>query len=201
LDSQRVVLASNNTGKLREFSTLLGAAGVRIVPQGALNVPETDEPYGTFIENALHKARHAARHTGLPALADDSGLCVTALNGAPGVLSARYAADGERSDAANNRKLIQELRSQSRRNAMYVAVLAYVRHANDPRPLFAEGCWHGEIIDTPRGAQGFGYDPHFFLPALGKTAAELSPALKNRLSHRARALRVLLKRLRSDTQA
>jgi len=196
------VLASNNPGKLREFSALLGKAGLRIVPQGELGVPEADEPYATFVENALHKARHAARHTGLPALADDSGLCVDALHGAPGVRSARYAvcANGQRSDAANNRRLIQELAGHARRTAMYVAVLVVVRRADDPRPIIAEGIWCGEIIDTPRGTHGFGYDPHFFLPARGKTAAELGPALKNRLSHRARALRALLKTLRADGQ-
>jgi len=197
---RRLVLASNNPGKLREFSALLGKAGLRIVPQGELGVPETDEPYATFVENALHKARHAARHTGLPALADDSGLCVDALHGAPGVLSARYAASigGERSDAANNRRLIQELAGNPQRTAMYVAVLVYVRHADDPRPLIAEGTWRGKIVDAPRGAHGFGYDPHVFLPTLGKTAAELSPAQKNRVSHRARALRALLKSLQTE---
>jgi len=195
-----VVLASNNPGKLKEFSALLGKAGLNIVPQGELGVPEADEPYTTFVENALHKARHAACHTGLPALADDSGLCVDALRGAPGVLSARYAAraGGERSDAANNRRLIQALAGQTWRSAMYVAVLVYVRHADDPRPIIAEGTWRGEIVDTPRGHNGFGYDPHFFLPARGKTVAELGPALKNRLSHRAQALRALLKTLRTD---
>jgi len=195
-----IVLASNNPGKRKEFSALLSKAGLHIVPQGALDVPETDEPYATFVENALHKARHASRHTGLPALADDSGLCVDALHGAPGVLSARYAASagGERSDAANNRRLIQALAGQTGRSAMYVALLVYVRHADDPRPIIAEGTWRGEIVDTPRGHNGFGYDPHFFLPARGKTVAELGPALKNRLSHRAQALRALLKTLRAD---
>jgi len=200
--SNTVVLASNNAGKLREFSVLLGTAGLRLVPQGDLHVPEADEPYGTFVENALHKARHAARHTGLPALADDSGLCVDALAGAPGVLSARYAqaAGGERSDAANNRKLIQDLAGQTQRSAMYVAVLVFVRSACDPRPLIAEGTWRGEIVDTPRGANGFGYDPHMFFPALGKTAAELDPAEKNHFSHRGQALRALLAALRADVR-
>jgi len=192
------VLASNNPGKLREFAAILKKINLHIVPQSALGVPPAEEPYATFIENALHKARHAARHAGLPALADDSGLCVAALHGAPGVFSARYAAGagGKPSDAANNRRLIEELTGQTQRAAMYVAVLVYVRHADDPRPIIAEGTWRGEIIDTPRGNNGFGYDPHFFLPTLGKTAAELSPALKNRLSHRARALRALMKNMR-----
>jgi len=199
----RYVLASNNVGKLKEFSTLLEPVGLHIVPQGALGVPEADEPYATFVENALHKARHAARYTGLPALADDSGLCVTALHGAPGVHSARYAAQagGARAnDAANNRKLIRDLAGATQRTAMYVAVLVYLRHADDPRPVIAEGTWHGEIIDTPRGHHGFGYDSHFFLPARGKTAAELAPALKNRLSHRAQALRRLLKALGAESR-
>jgi len=197
-----VVLASNNAGKLREFSALLGTAGLHIVAQGDLHVPEADEPYTTFVENALHKARHAAQHTGLAALADDSGLCVDALGGAPGVLSARYAAQngGARSDAANNAKLIHDLAAHTQRSAMYVAVLVFVRHARDPRPLIAEGTWRGQIIDTPRGTQGFGYDPHMFFPALGKTAAELSPAEKNRLSHRGQALRALLAALRADVR-
>jgi len=195
-----LVVASNNAGKLQEFSTLLGQAGFDIVPQQRLGVSETDEPYASFLENALHKARHAARHTGLPALADDSGLCVDALRGAPGVHSARYAATPgtPRSDAANNHKLVQTLQGQSQRGAAYVAVLVYVRHAEDPRPLVAEGVWRGEFIDTPHGNHGFGYDPHFFLPALGKTAAELTPGQKNRLSHRAQALRTLLKLLRAQ---
>jgi len=198
--SPTVVLASNNPGKLKEFSALLGKAGLHIVPQGALGVPEADEPYATFVENALHKARHAARHTGLPALADDSGLCVDALHGAPGVLSARYAASrgGERSDAANNHRLMQDLAGQTWRDAMYVALLVYVRHADDPRPIIAEGTWRGRIVDAPRGQHGFGYDPHFFLPERGKTVAELGPALKNRFSHRAQALRALLKTLRAE---
>jgi XTP/dITP diphosphohydrolase len=194
----RVVLASNNAGKLREFASLLDAAGIELIAQGELGVPEAPEPHPTFVENALAKARHAATFTGLPALADDSGLCVRALNGAPGVYSARYASmsGGAKSDAANNAKLVADLAQHTDRRAYYFCVLVLVRHADDPEPLIAEGRWHGEVIDAPRGANGFGYDPHFFLPTLDATAAELDPARKNALSHRALALRELLQRLK-----
>ena len=196
----KVVLASNNAGKLREFAALLDAAGIELIPQGALNVPEAEEPYPTFVENALTKARHAAKITGLPALADDSGLCVRALRGAPGVYSARYAqlAGGPKSDAANNARLIEQLQDHADRRAYYFCVLALVRHAEDPEPLIAEGRWPGEIIDVPRGAHGFGYDPYFFLPELNATAAELDPTVKNASSHRAIALRKLLARLTEE---
>ncbi len=195
----KVVLASNNAGKLREFSAILSEAGLEMVPQGALGVPEAEEPHPTFLENALAKARHVSRLTGLPALADDSGLCVRALGGRPGVHSARYAAlaGGEKSDAANNRRLVGELASVQDRRAGYVAVLVYVESADDPRPIVAEGYWEGEIIGEPRGGNGFGYDPHFYIPALGKTAAELAPAQKNAHSHRAMALQSLLRALRA----
>ncbi|VXB67565.1 dITP/XTP pyrophosphatase [Burkholderia sp. 8Y] len=194
----RVVLASNNAGKLREFASLLNAAGIELIAQGELGVPEAEEPHPTFVENALAKARHASALTGLPALADDSGLCVRALNGAPGVHSARYAMKhgGDKSDAANNARLVSDLANEADRRAYYFCVLVLVRHADDPEPLIAEGRWHGEVIDTPRGAHGFGYDPHFFLPTLGMTAAELDPARKNAVSHRALALRDLLQRLK-----
>ncbi|SAL20907.1 deoxyribonucleotide triphosphate pyrophosphatase [Caballeronia arvi] len=194
----RVVLASNNAGKLREFASLLDAAGIELIAQGKLGVPEAPEPHATFVENALAKARHASTLTGLPALADDSGLCVRALNGAPGVYSARYASmnGGAKSDAANNAKLVADLANETDRRAYYFCVLVLVRHADDPEPLIAEGRWHGEVIDAPRGANGFGYDAHFFLPALDATAAELDPARKNALSHRALALRDLLQRLK-----
>ncbi|PQV52157.1 RdgB/HAM1 family non-canonical purine NTP pyrophosphatase [Paraburkholderia sp. BL21I4N1] len=197
---KKVVLASNNAGKLREFAALLGAAGIELIPQGALDVPEAEEPYPTFVENALTKARHAAKLTGLPALADDSGLCVRALRGAPGVYSARYAqlAGGEKSDAANNARLVASLQGETDRRAYYFCVLALVRHADDPEPLIAEGRWHGEILDTPRGEHGFGYDPHFFLPSLNASAAQLEPAVKNAGSHRAIALRQLLARLTEE---
>jgi XTP/dITP diphosphohydrolase len=199
MSDTRVVLASNNAGKLKEFSAILGRAGIAMVAQGDLGVSEAEEPFATFVENALAKARHACRQTGLPALADDSGLCVDCLGGAPGVYSARYALrnGGEKSDAANNRYLVQTLAEQGDRSASYVAVLVYLRSADDPRPIVTEGIWRGEIIDTPKGASGFGYDPHFYLPDLGKTAAELDPAEKNRRSHRAQALVKLLQALRA----
>ncbi len=195
----RVVLASNNPGKLREFSALFAPLGIELVPQGELGVPEAEEPHVTFVENALAKARHASRLTGLPALADDSGLCVAALAGAPGVHSARYAQLANpaavRSDAANNALLVSKLAGVADRRAWYVALLVLVRVHDDPQPLIGEGLWHGEIVETPRGGNGFGYDPHFLLPELGRTAAELDPAEKNRVSHRARALAQLLDKL------
>ncbi|WP_322034441.1 RdgB/HAM1 family non-canonical purine NTP pyrophosphatase [Burkholderia sp. BCC1970] len=196
----RIVLASNNAGKLREFTALFSTVGIEIVPQGDLAVPEAEEPFGTFIENALTKARHASRLTGLPAIADDSGLCVRALRGAPGVYSARYAqrAGGAKGDAANNAYLVEQLRGVADRRAYYCCVLALVRHADDPEPLFAEGRCVGEIVDTPRGEHGFGYDPYFLLPSLGATAAELEPAVKNTHSHRALALKALLARLAEE---
>jgi len=198
---QAIVLASHNPGKLREFSALLATLNIRLIPQNERNVPPAEEPHVTFLENALAKARHASRLTGLPALADDSGLCVTALGDAPGVQSARYAqlAGGERSDAANNARLLANLAAVASHNrqARYVAVLALVRHAEDPQPVIGEGVWHGQILSAPRGDGGFGYDPIFWLPELGKTAAELAPEEKNRLSHRAQALQQLRQRLRS----
>lgn len=202
-DQSQVVLASNNPGKLKEFSAILADAGMRIVAQGELGVSEADEPFSTFVENALAKARHASLHTGLPALADDSGLCVDCLGGAPGVYSARYASlhGGEKSDAANNRHLQQVLQGQADRRASYVAVLVYVRSADDPRPIIAEGVWRGSMAHEPAGANGFGYDPYFYLPDLGLTAAQLAPEEKNRLSHRARALRKLLAALAGNDEA
>jgi XTP/dITP diphosphohydrolase len=196
----RVVLASNNAGKLREFAALFGTVGIELLPQGQFNVPEAEEPHPTFVENALTKARHAAKLTGLPALADDSGLCVRALFGAPGVYSARFAqlAGSEKSDAANNALLVERLKDEADRRAYYYCVLALVRHAEDPEPLIAEGRWHGVVLDAPRGANGFGYDPYFFLPELNATAAELDPAVKNASSHRAKALKHLLARLKED---
>ena len=194
----KLVVASSNPGKLREFDALLKPLGWEAVPQKTLGVAECAEPHATFVENALEKARHAARCTGLPALADDSGLCVHALGGAPGVHSARYAQsspDAAKSDAQNNEKLIAELAKQSDRRAHYVCALVFLRHADDPQPIITEGEWHGEIIATPRGAGGFGYDPYFLLPSLGQTAAELPAAEKNRCSHRGLALQALVKRL------
>ncbi len=200
---QRLVLASNNPGKLREFSTLLAPLGLDVVPQGELGIPEAEEPFATFVENALTKARHASRLSGLPALADDSGICVAALGGAPGVYSARYAhmAGKAKSDAANNAHLISQLAGKLNRHAHYYCVLVLVRHAEDPCPIIAEGLWHGEVVDAPRGAGGFGYDPHFLLPALGKTAAELPPEEKNAVSHRGLALQGLVEKLRATTIA
>jgi XTP/dITP diphosphohydrolase len=180
--------------ELREFGQLLAPLDFEVLPQSAFNVPEADEPYATFVENALAKARHCSRLTGLPALADDSGLCVHALGGAPGVRSARYAGE-PRSDARNNAHLIQQLAGHADRSAHYVAVLVFVRHADDPQPLIAEGEWHGQILDAPRGDGGFGYDPLFWLPALNATAAELAPEQKNNLSHRGMALQQLIAKL------
>lgn len=196
----KVVLASDNPGKLREFSAILGELGWQMVPQGELGVPPAEEPHVTFVENALAKARHASRLTGLPALADDSGLTVDALDGAPGVYSARYAKRQGKGagDADNNRCLIEALADKSDRSASYVAVLVYVRHADDPCPVIAEGRWRGAIVSEPAGEHGFGYDPHFFLPDLGMTAAALSPEVKNRHSHRGQALRALVARMQAD---
>jgi len=196
---QRLVLASNNSGKLREFSALLAPLGFDIVPQGDLGIPEAEEPYGTFIENALTKARHASRLSGMPALADDSGICVDVLDGAPGVYSARYAqtVGKPKSDAANNAHLISQLAGKLNRRAHYYCVLVLVRNPDDPRPIIAEGIWAGEVVDAPRGNGGFGYDPHFLLPEVGRTAAELSAEEKNTISHRALALQVLVARLQA----
>lgn len=193
---QKLIIASNNPGKLREISRILAPLGFEAVPQSAYNVPEAEEPYVTFVENCIAKARHAAHLTGLPALADDSGICVDALGGAPGVYSARYAGE-PKSDQRNNEKLIAALAGQSNRQAHYYCVIVYLRHADDPQPLIAEGSWHGEIIDTPRGDGGFGYDPYFLVPALGKTGAELAPDEKNTISHRGKALLQLVDKLRT----
>ncbi len=193
--TQPLVLASNNAGKLKEFSQLLAPLGFALRTQGELGIAEADEPHPTFIENALAKARHAAQASGLPALADDSGICVPALGGAPGVHSARYAGE-PKSDAANNRKLVERLATLGDKAAYYYCVLVYLRHADDPQPVIAEGRWHGQIIAEPRGDGGFGYDPHFLLTDLGKTAAELSATDKNRLSHRGQALQALIQKLR-----
>lgn len=194
--TQRLILASNNAGKLKEFNELLSTIGFSVHAQGEYDVPECDEPFHTFVENALHKARHAARLTGLPALADDSGVCVNALGGAPGVYSARYAGE-PKSDAANSAKLIADLAAHADKSAYYYCVLVYVRHADDPQPVIADGRWNGEMIATPRGQRGFGYDPHFYIPALGKCAAELTSVEKNGLSHRGQALRALVEKLRA----
>lgn len=191
---KQLVLASGNAGKLREFNQLLAPLGIEVLPQSAFNVPEAEEPHGTFVENALAKARHAARHTGLPALADDSGLSVDALGGAPGVLSARYAGE-PKSDARNNALLLENLSDETNRRAFFICVLALVRHPEDPTPLIAEGRLYGEILPEARGEGGFGYDPLFFIPSENATAAELSMEAKNRISHRGQASAELLRRL------
>ena len=193
--TQRLILASNNAGKLKEFAQLLAPIGFDLHPQGEFDVPEAEEPFGTFVENALAKARHASRLTGLPALADDSGVCVNALGGAPGVHSARFGGE-PKSDDRNNRKLLSDLATRADKSAYYYCVLVYVRHPDDPQPIIADGRWDGEIVVTPRGANGFGYDPHFLIPALGKTVAELEPQEKNALSHRGQALRALVEKLK-----
>ena len=194
----KVVLASGNRGKLVELRELLGDLGIELVAQGELGVGEVEETGLTFVENALLKARHAAVATGLPALADDSGLIVDALGGAPGLYSARYAGSPT-DDAANNAKLLHELRDvpADRRGARFYAVLVLLRHPADPQPLVAEGAWEGAIADAPRGGNGFGYNPVFLDPRHGLTAAEMEPALKNRLSHRAQALAKLRELLRA----
>ena len=186
-----LVLASGNEGKLREFRRLLAPCGLDVIPQAQLAIAEADEPHPTFIENALAKARHASALGRLPALADDSGICVTALNGAPGVLSARYAGLPP-SDVRNNAKLVAALQGMADRRAHYYCVLVLVRHVADPQPLIAEGVWHGTIIDQPRGSGGFGYDPHFRDDVTGLTGAELPLEQKNQLSHRGQAMRALL---------
>ena len=197
--SGRLVLASGNEGKIREFRQMLEPIGFDIVPQRDLGIADADEPHMTFVENALAKARHASRCAGLPAFADDSGICVRALGGAPGVHSARYAAgeglDRARQDARNNEKLVQAMAAQHDRRAHYYCAIVLVRHADDPEPIITEGRWFGEIARSPRGTSGFGYDPYFWLPEIEQTVAEIDPQTKNALSHRGRALRELVTRL------
>ncbi|BBE08660.1 xanthosine triphosphate pyrophosphatase protein [Mycoavidus cysteinexigens] len=196
----QVVLASNNANKLREFTALLAQVDLPLVAQSELGITPAAEPHPTFVENALAKARHAAHLSGLAALADDSGLCVHALQGAPGVYSARFAqrAGGAQTDAANNALLLSELAAHPDRRAHYICVLVYVAHAQDPEPIIAEARWYGEIAKVARGEYGFGYDPLFYLPELGQTAAELAPAVKNTISHRALASELLIKRLKNE---
>jgi XTP/dITP diphosphohydrolase len=193
-DMQKLVIASNNAGKIREIECLLGPMGIEVLPQSEFKVPDVEEPHRTFIENAIVKARHACERTGLPSLADDSGLCVNALNGQPGVLSSRYAGE-PKLDERNNRKLIDALKNLPDRRAHYYCVTVLLRHTADPQPVIADGIWHGEIVPDKRGEGGFGYDPYFFLPDLGKTAAELPMDQKNRISHRGQALARLLARV------
>ena len=200
----KIVIASNNLGKLTEIGAILAPLDIEIVAQSTLGVPAAEEPHCTFVENALAKARHASRHTGLPALADDSGICVAALHGAPGVHSARFAGDApagaaggrKAQDERNNRKLIELLAHEANCRAHYYCVIVLMRQADDPQPLICEAEWHGEIVKTPRGDGGFGYDPLFLIPELRRTAAELKPGHKNRISHRGQALAALAARLR-----
>jgi XTP/dITP diphosphohydrolase len=189
-----IVLASGNIGKLREFGALLAPLGMRLVTQHSLGIIEANEPHQTFVENALAKARHACRLSGLPALADDSGLCVDLLDGAPGVRSARFAEahSPANRDVANNAKLIETLRAakgdKNSWGAEFVCVLVFLRHAGDSLPIIAHGRWRGRIVADAAGAEGFGYDPHFLIPELGQTAAQMSAEVKNRVSHRAQAM-------------
>lgn len=204
--SLSVILASNNAKKGAELRAMLGGVPVQLVSQGELSIAEAEEPHHTFVENALAKARHAALASGCAALADDSGLCVDALGGAPGVVSAVYAdavpavADREaqrrQQDAANNTRLLADLQGQAQRSAHFVSVLVAVRHAQDPQPLVAVGRWPGQVLQAPRGEQGFGYDPLMFVPELGLTVAEMPSELKNLHSHRARAMAQLLQQFR-----
>ena len=193
---KKLIIASNNQGKLREIQSLLAPLNLEVLPQSAFNVSEAAEPHCTFIENALAKARHASLHTNLPALADDSGLCVTALQGAPGVHSAYYGGE-PRSDASNNAHLLEMLKSESNRAAYYYCALVLVRAHDDPQPIIAEGVWTGEILSAPRGTGGFGYDPLFLDVKLGKTGAELDVVTKNKISHRGQALQQLIYKIKA----
>lgn len=204
--SKRLILASNNAKKLKELQALIAPLGVELVTQGSLGVPEAEEPHITFVENALAKARHAAAAVGGPALADDSGLCVDALGGAPGVRSARHAVDAgriaeglprEQIDQANNEWLLTQMTGQAQRSAHFTCLLVAVRHAEDPEPLIAEGQWRGELLEAPQGAHGFGYDPLLWIASHGHSAAELDPAIKNAISHRALACQQLLTLMRA----
>lgn len=191
---QKLVLASNNAGKLKEFSELLAPFEFEVIPQGQFEIPAAEEPFDTFLENALAKAKHASQLSGLPALADDSGICVNVLGGKPGVRSARYAGD-HASDTDNNHKLLQDLANELDRTAYYICALVMVNSADDQNPITVQARWDGEVTDIPRGDKGFGYDPYFYIPELGKTAAKLSSAEKNAFSHRGQALRILIAEL------
>lgn len=187
----KVVLASGNAGKLKELNALLAPLGIELIAQRELGLRPAPETASTFVENAIAKARHASAGAGLAAIADDSGLAVDAIGGAPGIRSARYAGP-EQDDQANNRKLIAALAGVSERSARFCCALVYLRHPDDPAPVIATAEWQGTIVDQPRGRNGFGYDPHFLLDDLGRTSAELEPGLKNALSHRGQAARTLL---------
>lgn len=195
---KKLVVASNNPGKLREFQAMLAPLGIEVLTQEQLAISEAEEPHCTFIENALAKARHVSKASGLPALADDSGICVHALGGAPGVYSARYAGTDPKSDTRNNEKLLQAMQGVTDRRAHYYCVLVLVHHAEDPQPVIAEGEWHGEIALAERGEGGFGYDPLFWLPQFNKMSAELKAEEKARISHRALALKILLQKLKLE---
>lgn len=194
----KLVLASNNAKKLVELGSLFAPLGVELITQGSLGIGEAEEPHASFVENALAKARHAAQQSGLPAIADDSGLCVDALGGAPGVLSARYATlfGGPREDDANNRTLLANMAGRAQRSARFVGVLVALRQADDPEPLVAMGRWQGELLEAPRGQGGFGYDPLLLIPALGRSVAELDSPTKNLHSHRAAAAAQMLQLMR-----
>jgi len=192
---KKLVIASSNPGKLREISQILAPLGIEVLPQSAFRVQEADEPHATFIENALAKARHAAAISGLPALADDSGICVDPLGGAPGVHSARYAGE-PLSDERNNAKLLEALGDRLDREAHYYCVIVLMRNPQDPEPLIAQGVWRGEILRARRGSGGFGYDPLFLDLQIGQTGAELAPARKNLISHRGKALALLVDSLK-----
>lgn len=200
LPFNKLVIASGNKGKIREIAHLLVPLNIEVVPQSEFNVPECPEPYGTFIENALAKARHASQHTGLPALADDSGLCVDALQGAPGVISARYASPQPAKslltqDERNNDKLLTAMERIADRRAYFYSVVVLVRNPQDPQPIIADGMWRGEILREFRGTEGFGYDPLFLDTQTGKTVAELPLEIKSQLSHRGQAMAKLLQQL------
>jgi XTP/dITP diphosphohydrolase len=196
-DARVIVLASGNKKKLAEMQAILAPLGFTLRPQSDFRVPEAPELHDTFLENALAKARNACAHTGLPAIADDSGLCVDALHGAPGVHSAYYAGT-HKSDDDNNAKLIAALAGVKNRAAHYTALIVYLRRKDDPEPLVAQGQWHGEIVDAPQGAGGFGYDPYFYVPAHAMTAAQMPAAEKNAISHRAQALQKLFSALQTS---
>lgn len=191
---QQIVLASNNQGKIKEFQEIFSTLDIKIIPQSEFNVPEIDEPFTTFFENSLHKARHCSSITGLPSLADDSGICVNALNGAPGIYSARYAGE-PKSDSKNRAKLIKALKNTQDRSAYFYCTLVLIQREFDPSPIFAEGKLGGTIIDEERGEHGFGYDPIFYLEEYQQTTAELDPQIKNQISHRAVALKNLCNQL------
>lgn len=186
----KIVLASNNKKKMKEMNELLSPLGIEVVSQASLNISSAEEPFFTFIENSLAKARHASKESGLPAIADDSGICVDALNGAPGVLSARFAGE-PCDDEQNNQKLLRVMKDKENKRAHYVCVLTAVRNAEDPEPLVAVGRWEGEVSMERKGEGGFGYDPYFYLPSLGKHAAELSAEEKNAISHRGKAMKLM----------